>query len=117
MTMPVIDKLLSIEIVKRFWHGEIDLFLPSVTEELKLKMACFRDFPFLIITCCDKKLNNPAYLTLTSCAVFSDDDVEIEMVEEEAPFLRGHGRQGVDLSPVKIVKVRGTFWRKLKNLE
>ena len=27
------------------------------------------------------------------------------MVEEEAPFLAGHGRQGLDLSPVKIVKV------------
>ena len=31
--------------------------------------------------------------------------IEIEMVEEEAPFLAGHGRQGLDLSPVKIVKV------------
>ena len=27
------------------------------------------------------------------------------MVEEEAPFLSGHGRQGLDLSLVKIVKV------------
>ena len=27
------------------------------------------------------------------------------MVEEEAPFLAGHGRQGLDLSPVKIFKV------------
>ena len=27
------------------------------------------------------------------------------MVEEEAPFLTGHGKQGIELSPVKIVKV------------
>ena len=35
----------------------------------------------------------------------SDEDVEIEMVEEEPPFLKGHGRVGLDLSPVKIMKV------------
>jgi len=34
----------------------------------------------------------------------SDEDVEVELVEEEPPFLRGHGRQWVELSPVKIVK-------------
>lgn len=34
----------------------------------------------------------------------SDEDVEIELVEEEPPFLKGHGRIGFDLSPVKIVK-------------
>ena len=34
----------------------------------------------------------------------SDEDVEIEMVEEEPPFLKGSGRVGLDLSPVKIVK-------------
>ncbi|XP_060604333.1 ATP-dependent RNA helicase DHX8-like [Ruditapes philippinarum] len=34
----------------------------------------------------------------------SDEDIEIEMVEEEAPFLTGHGKQGIELSPVKIVK-------------
>eukprot|EP00106_Octopus_bimaculoides_P006059 XP_014773501.1 PREDICTED: ATP-dependent RNA helicase DHX8-like [Octopus bimaculoides] len=35
----------------------------------------------------------------------SDEDIEIELVEEEPPFLQGHGRQGgLDLSPVKIVK-------------
>uniref|UniRef100_UPI00358F02B1 ATP-dependent RNA helicase DHX8 isoform X2 n=1 Tax=Myxine glutinosa TaxID=7769 RepID=UPI00358F02B1 len=33
-----------------------------------------------------------------------DEDVEIELVEEEPPFLRGHTRQSMDLSPVKIVK-------------
>lgn len=35
----------------------------------------------------------------------SDEDVEIELVEEEPPFLKGHGgRLALDLSPVKIVK-------------
>lgn len=31
-------------------------------------------------------------------------DIEIELVEDEAPFLQGHGRALHDLSPVKIVK-------------
>lgn len=35
---------------------------------------------------------------------FVDEDVEIEMVEEEPAFLKGYGRVGMDLSPVKIVK-------------
>lgn len=34
----------------------------------------------------------------------SDEEVEIEMVEEEPAFLKGFGRVGMDLSPVKIVK-------------
>ena len=35
-----------------------------------------------------------------------DEDVEIELLEEEAPFLKGCGRQlGLDMSPIKIVKV------------
>lgn len=33
-----------------------------------------------------------------------DEDIEIELVEEEAPFLRGHGRVLSELSPVRIVK-------------
>lgn len=33
-----------------------------------------------------------------------EEDVEIEMVEDEAPFLKGHGRMINDLSPVRIVK-------------
>lgn len=37
----------------------------------------------------------------------SDEDLEIELVEEEPPFLRGHTKQSMDMSPVKIVKVRG----------
>ena len=34
-----------------------------------------------------------------------EEDIEIELVEEEAPFLRGHGRVLNELSPVRIVKV------------
>ena len=33
-----------------------------------------------------------------------EENIEIEMVEEEAPFLRGHGRVLNELSPVRIVK-------------
>ncbi|XP_033212853.1 ATP-dependent RNA helicase DHX8 [Belonocnema kinseyi] len=33
-----------------------------------------------------------------------DEDVEIELVEEEPPFLQGHGRSLNDLSPVRIMK-------------
>lgn len=34
-----------------------------------------------------------------------DEDIEIELVEEEPPFLRGHGRANIqDLSPVRIMK-------------
>ena len=35
----------------------------------------------------------------------SDEEIEIELREEDPPFLRGHGRQSVELSPVRIVKV------------
>lgn len=47
--------------------------------------------------------------TIPYCGNFNlfintDEDVEIEIVEEEAPFLKGYGRVGLDLSPVKIVK-------------
>ena len=36
-----------------------------------------------------------------------DEDIEIEILDEEAPFLQGCGRQlGLDMSPIKIVKVR-----------
>ncbi|XP_071446901.1 ATP-dependent RNA helicase DHX8 [Hetaerina americana] len=33
-----------------------------------------------------------------------EEDIEIELVEEEPPFLQGHGRMLHDLSPVRIVK-------------
>lgn len=34
----------------------------------------------------------------------SDEDVEIELLEEEPPFIKGSGRLGLDMSPIKIVK-------------
>lgn len=40
------------------------------------------------------------------CLSVVDEDMEIELVEEEPPFLRGHTKQSMDMSPVKIVKVR-----------
>lgn len=33
-----------------------------------------------------------------------NEDLEIELVEEEPPFLSGHTKQSIDLSPVRIVK-------------
>ena len=33
-----------------------------------------------------------------------NEDLEIEIVEEEPPFLSGHTKQSIDLSPVRIVK-------------
>ncbi|XP_014680531.1 PREDICTED: ATP-dependent RNA helicase DHX8-like [Priapulus caudatus] len=33
-----------------------------------------------------------------------DEDLEVELVEDEPPFLKGHGRSITDMSPVKIVK-------------
>jgi len=41
----------------------------------------------------------------------ADEDIEIELVEEEPPFLKGHGRSGMDLSPIRIVKV--LYWSHL----
>lgn len=35
----------------------------------------------------------------------SDEDVEIEIVEDEPPFLRGQTKLSLHLSPIKIVKV------------
>lgn len=45
----------------------------------------------------------------------SDEDLEIELVEEEPPFLRGHTKQSMDMSPVKIVKVHDV-WLNLQRL-
>src|SRR6218665_2686394 len=56
-------------------------------------------------------LSVKSVISKLSCIVFiiecccTDEDVEIELVEEELPFLKGHGRIGFDLSPVRIVKV------------
>lgn len=32
------------------------------------------------------------------------EDIEIELVEDEPAFLRGYGKQSVNLEPVKVVK-------------
>lgn len=48
-------------------------------------------------------------LCLTLFVYRSDEDLEIELVEEEPPFLRGHTKQSMDMSPVKIVKVIKLF--------
>lgn len=42
---------------------------------------------------------------MTFLTLSTDEDLEIELVEEEPPFLRGHTKQSMDMSPVKIVKV------------
>lgn len=36
---------------------------------------------------------------------FTDEDIEIEIVDEEPAFLRGQTKLSVSMSPVKIVKV------------
>jgi len=43
---------------------------------------------------------------IRSVLCVADEDIEIELVEEEPPFLKGRGRAGMDLSPIRIVKVR-----------
>nr|XP_057921996.1 ATP-dependent RNA helicase DHX8-like [Doryrhamphus excisus] len=40
----------------------------------------------------------------SSCDRASDEDVEIDLVEEEPPFLRGQTKWSASMSPVKIVK-------------
>lgn len=42
-----------------------------------------------------------------SSTIFStDEDIEIDLVEDEPPFLRGQTKSTLNMSPVKIVKVR-----------
>ena len=36
---------------------------------------------------------------------YADEEIEIELVEEEPPFLNGQTKLSIDMSPVKIVKV------------
>lgn len=38
-------------------------------------------------------------------APLADEELEIELVEEEPPFLRGQTKWSTNMSPVKIVKV------------
>lgn len=52
-----------------------------------------------------------ATFCLHSCDVFffspsPDENIDVELVEEEPPFLRGRTKHTMNLSPVKIVKVR-----------
>lgn len=57
-------------------------------------------------------------LLLTDLVCFlSDEDLEIELVEEEPPFLRGHTKQSMDMSPVKIVKVQHEHMHILLNIQ
>jgi len=60
----------------------------------------------LAASCIDRN-ELPEFDTETGILPREDDeeeDVEIELVEEEPPFLHGHGRALGDLSPVRIVK-------------
>ena len=58
---------------------------------------------------CIDKTQLPYYDPETGILLKDDDcdgeDLEVELVDEEAPFLKGYGKQSLqDLSPVKIVK-------------
>lgn len=44
-----------------------------------------------------------------------EEDVEIEMVEEEPPFLQGHGSKIHDLSPVSIKPTNVIYFECLSN--
>lgn len=35
----------------------------------------------------------------------TDEEIEVDLVEEEPPFLRGQTKWSTNMSPVKIVKV------------
>lgn len=52
--------------------------------------------------------HNTHVLLIDHVYCHADEDLEIELVEEEPPFLRGHTKQSMDMSPVKIVKVQYT---------
>ena len=39
----------------------------------------------------------------------TDEDIEIELKEEEPPFLQGQTKLSIDVSPIKIVKVGTTL--------
>lgn len=36
----------------------------------------------------------------------TDEEIEVDLVEEEPPFLRGQTKWSTNMSPVKIVKVQ-----------
>lgn len=43
---------------------------------------------------------------MSSTLLSTDEDVEIDLVEDEPPFLKGQTKFTQNMSPVKIVKVR-----------
>lgn len=45
--------------------------------------------------------NNVSTIIITS----TDEEIEVDLVEEEPPFLRGQTKWTLNMSPVKIVKV------------
>lgn len=48
----------------------------------------------------------PLLMTSLLLTILStDEEIEIDLVEEEPPFLRGQTKWSVNMSPVKIVKV------------
>lgn len=59
------------------------------------------------------KEKNPTFFFKKSCFnenvfginVSTDEELEIDLVEEEPPFLRGQTKWSASMSPVKIVKV------------
>ena len=61
----------------------------------------------MMAAACIERSELPEFDTETGILPRDDDeeeDIEIELVEEEPPFLHGHGRALGDLSPVRIVK-------------
>lgn len=54
------------------------------------------------------KMSYNMMMHLNVCS-HSDEDLEIDLVEEEPPFLRGQTKWSTNMSPVKIVKVVKTF--------
>ncbi|CAF0749495.1 unnamed protein product [Didymodactylos carnosus] len=67
------------------------------------------EYQQMLAASCIAKTQLPYYDEETGVLPKDDDsdgeDVEIELVDEEAPFLKGYGKQSTqDLSPVKIVK-------------
>ncbi|KAK3108191.1 hypothetical protein FSP39_002888 [Pinctada imbricata] len=94
-TMPLVDNIPEIDDVSDKKRGQ-RITSPEKFELMQMKSAGVIDMSEL-----------PDFDEETGLLVKDDDsdeDIEIELLEEEPPFLTGHGRVGLDLSPVKIVK-------------
>lgn len=48
-------------------------------------------------------------MVMSGVNVSTDEELEVELVEEEPPFLRGQTKWSASMSPVKIVKVFESF--------